>query len=44
MKQAMKGQVDDFLAKLFEVSKFNPETVSGDNRNSFHSEVRLARD
>ena len=44
VKQAMIGQVDEFLSKLFEVAQFDPETVSGENRNQFHSEVRLARD
>ena len=44
VKQAMQGQVDEFLSKLFEVAQFDPETVSGENRDSFHSEVRLARD
>ena len=44
VKQAMQGQVDEFLAKLFEVAQFDPETVTGENRNQFHSEVRLARD
>lgn len=44
VKEALKGQVDDFLAKLFEVADFDPETVTGENRTQFRSEVKLARD
>ena len=42
VKQSMITQVDDFLAKLLEVSNFDPSSVS--NSDEFTSEVRLARD
>ena len=44
LKVTMHAKVDEFLANLFEVAQFDPESVSGENRCQFHSEVRLARD
>ena len=42
IKEAMIVQVEDFMAKLFELANFDPETV---NSNSpYMSEVKLARD
>lgn len=40
----MESQVDDFLAKLFEVSNFDPESVQGTNKSTFDSNLRVARD
>ena len=40
VKQSMEGKVDEFLSKLFEVADFDPESVSGEKRSSFHTQVR----
>ena len=44
IKETMQTQIDEFLAKLLELSGFDPSTVSGDKQSNFTSEVRLARD
>ena len=44
VKQSMENQVDEFLAKLFEVADFDPESVSGEKRDSFHSQVKIVRE
>ena len=36
--------MDEFLAKLFEVADFDPESVSGEKRDSFHSSVKIVRE
>ena len=44
VKKAMYAQVEEFLRMLFEISNFDPESVSGgeNNKHPFASEVRLA--
>jgi len=43
IKEAMVAQVDDFLAKLFELADFDPERANSE-APSFISGVKLARD
>ena len=45
IKEAMVAQVENFMAKLFEVSNFDPKSDSvSKEAPQFMSEVRLARD
>ena len=43
-KESMTAQIDEFLAQLFEVANFDPESVrSNDDTSKFYSSLTLQR-
>ena len=44
VKESMTAQVDEFLAQLFEVANFDPESVrNSDDTSKFYSSLALQR-
>ena len=44
VKESMTAQIDEFLAQLFEVANFDPESVTNsDHTSKFYSSLALQR-